>query len=54
MNTGKELNYRLYVQKRNGFTRSSFNWEMSRYMSIQQGYKAQKKKEQGSDGPDVL
>ena len=24
------------------------------YMSIQQGYKAQKKKEQGSDGPDVL
>ena len=37
MNTGKELNYRLYVQKMNGFTRSSFNWEMSRYMSIQQG-----------------
>lgn len=37
MNTGKELNYRLYVQKMNGFTRSSFNWEMSRYIAIQQG-----------------
>ena len=37
MDTGKELNYRLYVQKMSGFTRSSFNWEMGRYMSIQQG-----------------
>lgn len=37
MNTGKELNYRLYVQKMNGFTRSSFSREMSRYISIQQG-----------------
>lgn len=37
MNTGKELNYRLYIQKMNGFTRSPFSREMSRYIAIQQG-----------------
>ena len=37
MNTGKELNYRLYVQKISGFTRPSFSSEMSRYIAIQQG-----------------
>ena len=37
MNTGKELNYRLYVQKMSGFTRLPFSSEMSRYIDIQQG-----------------
>ena len=37
MNTGKELNYRLYVQKMGGFTRLPFSDEMSRYIDIQQG-----------------
>ena len=37
MDTGKELNYRLYVQKMNGFTRMPFSSEMSRYIDIQQG-----------------
>ncbi|NLT10488.1 MAG: helix-turn-helix transcriptional regulator [Ruminococcus sp.] len=37
MNTGKELNYRLYVQKMSGFTRTPFSNEMARYIDIQQG-----------------
>ncbi len=37
MNTGRELNYRLYVQKMNGFTRLPFSSEMARYIDIQQG-----------------
>ncbi|HRR76438.1 MAG TPA: AraC family transcriptional regulator [Ruminococcus sp.] len=36
MNTGKELNYRLYVQKMSGFTRTPFSNEMARYIDIQQ------------------
>ncbi len=37
MNTGRELNYRLYVQKMGGFTRMPFSDEMARYIDIQQG-----------------
>ena len=37
MDTGKELNYRLYVQRMNGFTRLPFASEMSKYMDIRDG-----------------
>lgn len=37
MDTDRELNYRLYVQRMNGFTRMPFNSEMEKYMAIQRG-----------------
>lgn len=37
MNTNRELNYRLYVQRMSGFTRQSFNSEFERYMAVQSG-----------------
>ena len=37
MNTDRELNYRIYVQKMSGFTRLPFSSEMERYISVQQG-----------------
>ena len=37
MDTGKELNYRLYIQRMNGFTRLPFASEMSKYMDIRDG-----------------
>lgn len=37
MDTQRELNYRMYVQRMNGFTRMPFNSEMEKYMAIQRG-----------------
>ncbi len=37
MNTNRDLNYLLYVQKLNGFTRTAFNSEFEVYMLIQSG-----------------
>lgn len=37
MNTNRDLNYRLYVQKTDGFTRTPFRSEFERYMVIQSG-----------------
>ena len=37
MNTNSDLNYLLYVQKLNGFTRTAFNSELEVYMHIQAG-----------------
>ncbi|MBQ7132760.1 MAG: helix-turn-helix transcriptional regulator [Oscillospiraceae bacterium] len=37
MNTNRDLNYRLYIQKTYGFTRSSFHEEFQRYEVIRQG-----------------
>lgn len=37
MNTNRDLNYRLYVQKLNGFTRTAFSSEFEKYMVIQAG-----------------
>lgn len=37
MNTDRDLNYRLYVQKTDGFTRPSFRSELEKYIVIQSG-----------------
>ncbi|MBQ7047063.1 MAG: helix-turn-helix transcriptional regulator [Oscillospiraceae bacterium] len=37
MNTNRDLNYLLYVQKLNGFTRTAFNSELEDYIFIQSG-----------------
>lgn len=37
MNTNRDLNYRLYLQRTSGFTRSPFNKEFERYKLIQSG-----------------
>lgn len=37
MNTNRDLNYRLYIQKTSGFTRSPLNQEFERYKLIQSG-----------------
>ena len=37
MNTTKDLNYRLYVQKETGFTRTAFQSEFAKYMVIRSG-----------------
>ena len=37
MNTNKDLNYRLYVQKNDGFTRTPFHSEFEKYMTICSG-----------------
>lgn len=37
MNTNRDLNYRLYVQKMEGFTRTSFSSEFEKYRIIQSG-----------------
>lgn len=37
MNTNKELNYRLYIQKKECFTRSNIKSEFSRYNDIKDG-----------------
>lgn len=37
MNTNRDLNYKLYIQKTDGFTRTPFNKEFERYMSIKAG-----------------
>lgn len=37
VNTDKELNYRIYVQKMSGFTRLPFSSEIGKYMDVQQG-----------------
>lgn len=37
MNTNRDLNYRLYVQKMEGFTRTPFNSEFEKYRTIQSG-----------------
>ncbi len=37
MNTNRDLNYLLYVQKLNGFTRTAFNSELEDYILIQSG-----------------
>ncbi len=37
MNTNRDLNYQFYIQKINGFTRTSFQSEIEKYMSIQSG-----------------
>lgn len=37
MNTNRDLNYLLYVQKLNGFTRTAFDSELQTYMWIQAG-----------------
>lgn len=37
MNTNKDLNYRLYLQRTSGFTRAPFNKEFERYKLIQSG-----------------
>ena len=37
INTNRDLNYRLYVQKSSGFTRTPFSNEFSRYADIRSG-----------------
>lgn len=37
MNTNKDLKYRLFLQKENGFTRTSFQREFEKYKDIQSG-----------------
>lgn len=37
MNTNRDLNYRLYVQKESGFIRTAFQSEFERYMVISSG-----------------
>ncbi len=37
MNTNRDLNYRLYVQKESGFIRTAFQSEFERYMVIRSG-----------------
>ena len=37
MNTNRDLNYRLYVQKMEGFTRTPFNSEFEKYRTSQSG-----------------
>lgn len=37
MNTNRDLNYRLYVQRESGFTRTAFQSEISKYMVIRSG-----------------
>ena len=37
MNTNKDLNYRLYVQRESGFVRTAFQSEFERYMVIRSG-----------------
>ncbi len=37
LNTNRDLNYLLYVQKLNGFTRTAFNSELEDYIFIQAG-----------------
>lgn len=37
MNTNRDLNYRLYVQKMDGFERTPFRAEMEKYIAIQSG-----------------
>ncbi len=37
MNTNRDLNYRLYLQKTNGFVRTSFSKEFERYTTIREG-----------------
>ena len=37
MNTNRDLNYRLYVQKMEGFTRTPFHSEFEKYRTIQSG-----------------
>ncbi len=37
MNTNRDLNYRLYIQKTDGFTRTPFNKEFEQYMAIKAG-----------------
>lgn len=37
MNTNRDLNYRLYIQKESGFTRTPFYSEFERYMTIKSG-----------------
>lgn len=37
MNTNRDLNYRLFIQKLSGFTRSTFQSELMDYRSIQSG-----------------
>lgn len=37
MNTNRDLNYRLYVQKMEGFSRTPFHSEFEKYMVIQSG-----------------
>jgi len=37
MNTNRDLNYGLYIQKENGFTRTPFKNEFERYITIQSG-----------------
>ncbi len=37
MNTNRDLNYRLFIQKSDGFMRTSFQSEFSQYIAIQNG-----------------
>lgn len=37
MNTNRDLNYRLYIQKTDGFTRLPFNKEFEYYMAVKSG-----------------
>lgn len=44
MNTNRDLNYRLYVQKNAGFTRTPFHSEFEKYMVIRSGNAEQVRK----------
>ncbi len=37
MKTNRDLNYRLYVQKMNGFTRTAYQSEFEKYITVQSG-----------------
>lgn len=37
MNTNRDLNYRLYIQKNDGFTRTPFSSEFEKYIAIRSG-----------------
>ena len=37
MNTNRDLNYRLYIQKTDGFTRTPFNTEFEHYIIVKSG-----------------
>lgn len=52
--TDKDLNYRLYIQRNDGFTRSPFEYELSFYRAVQSGDTEQVKKRFESIRPDFM
>lgn len=54
MNTNKDLNYHLYVQKMEGFRRTPFHSEFEKYMVIQSGNVEEVRKNFAKIRPDFM